>query len=222
MPTFQPSFIVVIVLPQDFYAQPTLTVARELLGQRLVREWDGQRLSGLIVETEAYVGPDDSASHAYLNRNSGRAQVMFGPPGRTYVYFIYGMHFMLNIVTEAAGFPAAVLIRAIEPQEGVDLMRTNRAPSSQIPASSPPHLFVPPPPRLTNGPAKLCQALRIDKKLNDWNVTLGQNLWLEDAPAPFADAIITGPRVGIDYAQPEDRAAPWRFWLRDNPFVSKR
>jgi DNA-3-methyladenine glycosylase len=198
-----------IVLPQDFYAHPTLTVARDLLGQRLVRELDGQRLSGLIVETEAYIGPHDSASHAYLKRKSNRAQVMFGPPGRTYIYFIYGMHFMLNLVTEAAGFPAAVLIRAIEPQEGVDLMRTNRSLASSLP-------------RLTNGPAKLCQALRIDKNLNNWDVTQGQILWLEAAPAPLTDAIVTGPRVGIDYAQPEDRAAPWRFWLRDNPFVSKR
>lgn len=207
-----------IVLPLDFYARPTLTVARDLLGQRLVRKLDGQRLSGLIVETEAYIGPHDSASHAYLKRNSSRAQVMFGPPGRTYIYFIYGMHFMLNLVTEAASFPAAVLIRAIEPQKGVELMEINRSL-----ASSPPRLLAASPsPRLTNGPAKLCQALRIDKKLNDWNVTLGQNLWLEAAPAPLADAIITGPRVGIDYAQPEDRAAPWRFWLRDNPFVSKR
>jgi DNA-3-methyladenine glycosylase len=177
-----------------------------LLGQRLVRELDGQRLSGLVVETEAYIGPHDSASHAYRKRNSDRAQVMFGPPGRTYVYFIYGMHFMLNIVTETEGFPAAVLIRAIEPQEGLDLMQTNRFPS----------------PHLTNGPAKLCQALRIDKKLNNWDLTQGRDLWLETAPAVPADAITTGPRVGIDYAQPEDRAALWRFWLRDNPFVSKR
>lgn len=202
------------ILQQDFYTQPTLTVARELLGQCLVRELDGQRLSGLIVETEAYIGPHDSASHAYLKRNSDRAQVMFGPPGRTYVYFIYGMHFMLNIVTEAEGFPAAVLIRAIEPQTGIDLMQTNRFSSPLFLSSSMP--------RLTNGPAKLCQALRIDKKLNNWDLTQGRALWLEAAPTIPADAITTGPRVGIDYAQPEDRAAPWRFWLSDNPFISKR
>ncbi len=213
-PFFQPSHILVTILPQDFYARPTLTVARELLGQRLVRELDGQRLSGLIVETEAYIGPNDSASHAYAKRNSGRARVMFGPPGRTYVYFIYGMHFMLNIVTEVEGFPAAVLIRAVEPQESVDLMQTNRFPSPRLLASSMP--------QLTNGPAKLCQALRIDKKLNNWDLTQGQALWLETALAVPADTVATGPRVGIDYAQPEDRAAPWRFWLRDNPFVSKR
>ena len=196
------------IIPPAFFARPTLTVARELLGQRLVRERDGQRLSGLIVETEAYIGPADSASHAYLNRNSGRARVMFGPPGYSYVYFIYGLYFMLNIVTEAESFPAAVLIRALEPQEGLDVMQANRRLAS-------------PAPRLTNGPAKLCQALHIDKNLNNWNLTLGQFLWLEAAPALPADIIATGPRVGIDYAQPEDRAAAWRFWLRGNKFVSK-
>jgi DNA-3-methyladenine glycosylase len=223
-PDFQSSSlpsILVTILPQDFYARPTLTVARELLGQRLVRELDGQRLSGLIVETEAYIGPDDSASHAYRKRNSDRAQVMFGPPGRTYVYFIYGMHFMLNIVTEVEGFPAAVLIRATEPQEGIDLMQTHRFPPP-LSASPPSRFLTSSLLHLANGPAKLCQALRIDKKLNNWDLTQGQDLWLEAAPAVPADAITTGPRVGIDYAQPEDRAAPWRFWLRDNKFVSKR
>jgi DNA-3-methyladenine glycosylase len=202
------------IIQQDFYTRPTLTVARELLGQRLVRQLDGQRLSGLIVETEAYIGPDDSASHAYRQRNSSRAGVMFGPPGRTYVYFIYGMYFMLNIVTEPESFPAAVLIRAIEPQEGLDLMQTNRSPNHRLVAS--------PPQRLTNGPAKLCQALKIDKNLNNWDTTLGQKLWLEYTPAIPDAAVATGPRIGIDYAQPEDRAAPWRFWIRDNKFVSKR
>lgn len=201
------------IILRDFFARPTLTVARDLLGQRLVRELDGQRLSGLIVETEAYIGPDDSASHAYHKRNSSRAGIMFGPPGRSYVYFIYGMYFMLNIVTEAEGFPAAVLIRAIEPQEGVEVMQTNRLSLPRLLTSSP---------HLTNGPAKLCQALQIDQKLNNWDLTLGQTLWLEPAPPVPADAIVTGPRVGIDYAQPEDRAAPWRFWLRGNNFVSKK
>jgi DNA-3-methyladenine glycosylase len=209
------SYIPVVIIPPDFYAQPTSTVARELLGQRLVRELDGQRLSGLIVETEAYIGPDDSASHAY-KQNSKRAQVMFGPPGRSYVYFIYGMYFMLNIVTEAEDFPAAVLIRAIEPQEGAETMLANRLIAPRA-LTSPARSLVP----LTNGPAKLCQALRIDKKLNNWDLTLGQSLWLEAAPALPAGAIATGPRIGIDYAQPEHRAAPWRFWVQDNRFVSK-
>lgn len=202
-----------VIIQSEFYNRSTLTVARDLLGQRLVRELDGQRLSGLIVETEAYIGPDDSASHAYHKRNSSRAGIMFGPPGRSYVYFIYGMYFMFNIVTEAEGFPAAVLIRAIEPQEGVEVMQTNRLVSPRLLASSP---------HLSNGPAKLCQALQIDQKLNNWDLTLGRTLWLEPAPPAPADAIAAGPRVGIDYAQPEDRTAPWRFWLQGNKFVSKK
>jgi DNA-3-methyladenine glycosylase len=147
---------------------------------------------------------------------------MFGPPGRTYVYFIYGMYFMLNIVTEPVSFPAAVLIRAIEPQEGIDLMQTHRLPPPRLPSSSSGRGSASPSPRLTNGPAKLCQALKIDKKLNNWDLTLGQALWLEATAAQPDEAIATGPRIGIDYAQPGDRAAPWRFWLRDNKFVSKR
>ncbi len=214
-PTFQTSNIPVTVIARDFFARPTLTVARELLGQRLVRELDGQRLSGLIVETEAYIGPDDSASHAYLNRNAGRAQVMFGPPGRTYVYFIYGMYYMLNLVTEPEGFPAAVLIRAIEPQEGIERMQTNRQPHHR------PLRIASLSPRLTNGPAKLCQALHIDKRLNHWDVTQGQTLWLELAEPVPDSAVTTGPRLGIDYAQSKDRVALWRFWVQGNRFVSK-
>lgn len=195
------------VLPRDFFAQPTLTVARKLLGQRLVRLLDGQRLSGRIVETEAYIGPDDTASHASKGRTA-RTEVMFGPPGRTYVYLIYGMHYMLNLVTEPAPFPAAVLIRALEPLEGLERIRQNRAGLKD-------------PRQLTNGPGKLCQALKIDRSLHDWDVTRQQLLWIE-AAAPALDlTIAAGPRIGIDYAHPKDRQASWRFWLAGNPFVSK-
>ena len=187
-------------------------MARALLGQRLVREFARQRLSGLIVETEAYIGPADSASHAYLNRHSGRNWVMFGPPAYAYVYLIYGMHSMLNLVTELEGFPAAVLIRAIEPLTGVETMQAHRQRTGRA---------VPKLTHLTNGPGKLCQALAIDQELNAWDVTRTQKLWLEPGePVPEA-AVATGPRIGIDYAQPEDRAAPWRFWIRDNRFVSR-
>ena len=194
-------------LDQDFFTQPTLTVARSLLGQRLVREFEGQRLSGLIVETEAYVGPNDSASHASRGRTP-RTEVMFGPPGRTYVYLVYGMHYLLNVVTEQEDFPAAVLIRAVAPVEGIEMMQANRRLGNQANASN-----------LTNGPAKLCQALRIDKSLNNWDVTLGQKLWLEpNDPIPEI-GIASGPRIGINYAQLKDRIAPWRFWVEENRFV---
>ena len=134
-----------VILQQDFFARPTLTVAQELLGKVLVRDIDGQRLSGRIVETEAYIGPDDTACHASKGRTP-RTEVMFGPGGFAYVYFIYGMYHMLNFITEQEDFPAAVLIRAIEPLEGVEHMRTHR--NNPMPEAN-----------LTNGPGKLCQAL---------------------------------------------------------------
>lgn len=196
------------ILTRDFFAQPTLTVARSLLGCHLVREIDGQPVRGLIVETEAYIGPEDSACHASKGRTA-RTEVMFGPPGYSYVYLIYGMYHMLNLVTQAEDFPAAVLIRAIEPVAGLELMRANRPPGQR-------------PQNLTNGPGKLCRALAIDRTLNGWDVTTGQTLWLETGDTPSEAAIASGPRVGIDYARPEDQAAPWRFWLAGNRFVSRR
>lgn len=197
------------VLERDFFDRPTLTVARALLGHRLVREVEGQRLSGLIVETEAYIGPEDTASHASKGRTP-RTEIMFGPAGYTYVYFIYGTHYMLNLTTEGAGFPAAVLIRAIEPQEGVAWMQRRRQKPERPPLK---------PVALTNGPGKLCQALDIDSRLNKWDVTLGQTLWLE--PGELIAEVATGPRIGVDYAAPEHRLAPWRFWVAGNRFVSR-
>jgi DNA-3-methyladenine glycosylase len=194
------------ILPAAFFARPTLTVARELLGQRLVRQIEGQVVSGLIVETEAYIGPDDTACHAGKGRTP-RTEVMFGPAGFSYVYLIYGMYHMLNIVTEAVDFPAAVLIRAIAPEAGLVRMQANRGRAQGR--------------NLTNGPGKLCQALGIDKRLNNVPLFSGEGLWVE-AASPLPDNVIAaGPRVGIGYASPQDQAAPWRFRVRDNPFVSK-
>jgi DNA-3-methyladenine glycosylase len=196
-----------MVIDCDFYARPTLAVARELLGQHLVREIGGQRLSGRIVETEAYVGPTDSASHASRGRTA-RTEVMFGPPARTYIYLVYGMHSMLNLVTDREDFPAAVLIRALEPLEGLELIRARRQSISRLTD-------------LTNGPGKLCRALSIDRSLHNWDVTLGRQLWLEPARQVPAAEVAAGPRIGIDYARPEDRLSPWRFWIRANRFVSR-
>jgi DNA-3-methyladenine glycosylase len=167
-------------LPRSFYDRPTLTVAQELLGQLLVRQIDGERLSGRIVETEAYMGPGDEASHARYGPNS-RAATMFGPPGHAYVYFTYGMHYCFNCVTEAEGSGTAVLIRAIEPLEGIERMRHLRGP--RVAERD-----------LANGPAKLCQALEIDAALNQADLT-GDALWLETGSAPMQ--IKTSPRVGI-------------------------
>jgi DNA-3-methyladenine glycosylase len=200
------------VLKPDFFTRPTLTVARALLGQRLVRHINGQRLGGMIVETEAYIGSDDSASHASKGRTP-RTEVMYGPPGHAYVYLIYGMYHMLNLTTEREGFPAAVLLRAIEPQEGIAAMQVRRQSTNRSPLQLN---------QLTNGPGKLCQALDVDRALHNWDVTLGQDLWLENGQVIVEANVATGPRIGIDYAAPEDKAAPWRFWIQGNRFVSKR
>ncbi len=192
-------------LSQSFYANDTVTVAQALLGKKLVRMIDGQALSGMVVETEAYVGVEDSACHAAKGRTA-RTEVMFGPPGLAYVYIIYGIHFMLNVVTEAEERPCAVLIRGLEPLTGRSYMRQRRSKSDR---------------KLTNGPARLCQALNIDKTLNRWNLTQGQQLWFEDYQVIPPEQILCGPRIGIDSACPKDRQASWRFWIQDNLYVSR-
>ena len=192
-------------LPRTFYARDTLTVARALLGKRLVRLLDGTRVAGRIVEVEAYVGEMDSACHAYRGLTARNA-TMFGPPGHAYVYFIYGMHHCVNVVTDREGYPAAVLIRALAPVEGIDTMRALRAGRSDR--------------ELTNGPAKLCYALSIDRALDGADLVDGGALWIEDDPGAPAPEIAAGPRVGVR----GDRWAlevPWRFWIRGNPHVSR-
>jgi DNA-3-methyladenine glycosylase len=184
-------------LEQAFFRRPTTTVARELLGVKLVREFNGIVLSGMITETEAYLGPNDSACHASKGQTP-RNSVMFRPAGVAYVYFVYGMHFMLNIVTEPEGKPCAVLIRAINPLTGQEQMEALRGKQGR---------------NLSNGPAKLCQALAIDRSLNGWDVTKGRLLWLESYRKVRAESIKSGARIGIDYADRKDREAPLRFWV---------
>jgi len=192
-------------LARDFYARDTLTVARELLGQRLVRYRRGQQLVGRIVEVEAYVGQGDQACHASRGRTARNA-VMFGPPGYAYVYFIYGMHHCFNVVTEPDGTAAAVLIRALEPLEGIEAMRANRKGRQGA--------------ELTNGPAKLCYALDIDRALNGADLVLGQRIWLEDDRAVDDARVSSGPRIGV---RGDERAlmVPWRLWIRDHSYVSR-
>jgi DNA-3-methyladenine glycosylase len=180
-------------LPREFYSRPTLTVARSLLGMRLVRLQDGIQLSGIITEAEAYIGQEDLACHAHSGK-SLRNAVMFGPPGHAYVYFTYGMHWMLNAVTEPEDFPAAVLLRAIQPLEGVEIISARRQG------------------RDTLGPAKLTQALGIDGTLNGIDLcSPASGLWIgPGAPVPDS-AVLTGPRVGL-YTVPEPwKSKPWRF-----------
>lgn len=184
------------LLNRTFFRRDTITVARELLGARLVREYNGTVLSGIITETEAYLGTNDSACHASKGQTS-RNLVMFGPAGVAYVYFVYGRHFMLNIVTEQEGNPCAVLIRAIKPLTGRVQMEALRGKKGK---------------GLSNGPAKLCQAMAIDRSLNGWDVTQGKLLWLESHGKIMPDSIHSGSRIGIDYAARRDREAPLRFW----------
>lgn len=184
-------------LPVNFYNRPTLTVARELLGCRLVRIIDGERLSGIITETEAYIGESDLGCHAKAGETK-RTQVMYGPPGRAYVYFTYGMHWLLNAVTEAEGFPAAVLICALEVETGLSRVRSRRG---NVPARN-----------LTDGPAKLTLAFGVDFQHNGIDLTsTDSGLWIEPGIVNSDASVTVGPRVGL-YSVPEPwKSMAWRF-----------
>jgi DNA-3-methyladenine glycosylase len=191
---------------RGFFERPTLEVARGLLGATLVRELDGHRLAGRIVEVEAYVGSEDSACHASRGRTP-RNSVMFGPPGRAYVYFSYGMHWLLNVVTEPEGKPAAVLLRAVEPTEGLEEIRRLRAGRSDL--------------QLARGPARLCRALAVDGDFYGEDLVDGPRLFLEKGEALPENQVRRGPRIGVGYAAPRDVRAPWRIYLAHSPFVSR-
>ncbi|HTY91045.1 MAG TPA: DNA-3-methyladenine glycosylase [Methanocella sp.] len=192
------------VLPRDFYGRDTLEVAKELLGKVLVRETPAGRMSVRIVETEAYCGPHDKACHASRGM-TGRNRVMFGEPGHAYVYFIYGMYYCLNAVTERDGYPAAVLVRAGEPLEGLDAMRALRKKAKKIGD-------------LASGPGRLCMALGIDRALNGADLCKRGPLYVEDGDGEGFD-IVSCKRVGVDYAG-EYKDKPWRFYVKGSPFVS--
>jgi DNA-3-methyladenine glycosylase len=192
-------------LPRDFYSRDTVTVARALLGQRLVRNVEGQRVSGRIVEVEAYDGRQDQAAHARSGPTERNASV-FGPPGHAYVYFIYGMHYCFNVVAEPEGTGAAVLVRALEPVEGLSEMRARRGGRDGV--------------ELTNGPAKLCYALDIDRDLDATDLVEGEALWIERDEAVPEEQIARGPRVGVrgdEWAL----TVEWRFWIEGNAYVSR-
>jgi DNA-3-methyladenine glycosylase len=184
-------------LSRTFYNRPTLTVARELLGARLVRILDGIKLVGLISETEAYIGETDLACHAKAGRTK-RTDPMYGAPGHAYIYFTYGNHWMLNTVTEKEGFPAAVLIRAIQPIEGVDVMMARRAG------------------RDTLGPGKLTQALGITISENYADLTKsGSSLWIEAGVKIPEKSVTIGARVGLNTTPEPWFSMPWRFLVKD-------
>jgi DNA-3-methyladenine glycosylase len=195
-------------LSREFFERETTEVAQDLLGRVLVRVLDGQRIAGRIVETEAYMGFDDAASHAFRGRTT-RNTIMFGPVGMSYVYFTYGAHWLINVIAKAPGeeYGAAVLIRALEPLEGLELMAARRVGRAAK--------------DWTNGPAKLTQAMGIDGTLNHIDLTAPDSavFFEEGQPIP-ADQIQTGPRIGITAPEPW-RTMPWRYWVAGNSYVSK-
>ena len=198
-------------LPQSFYERRAREVARDLLGKRLVRVDAGARLAGIIVETEAYCDGEepDLACHGSANkgRPTARTKVMFGAAGHAYVYFTYGLHWMFNVVTGSRGQANAVLIRALEPLEGIDLMAERRTR---------------PFPELTNGPAKLAQALGIDKSLNGACLFADDGvIWVEAGDVAGDLAVSRGPRIGLGDTPEPWKSVAWRFWLKGNKWVSK-
>ena len=187
-------------LNRKFYDRSTLRVAKELLGKYLVVQKDGHLLSGKIVETEAYVGFKDPASHACRGMTP-RNEVMFGKPGYAYVYLTYGMHHCLNLVTEREGYPAAVLIRALQPVDGVELMKKRRGRRKLR--------------DLTSGPAKLCQALGVDRELNGADLCSGI-IFVQDRGG-VVGRIASSSRIGIK----EGKDKNWRFLIDGNKFISR-
>ncbi len=196
-------------VPRAFYDRPTEDVARDLLGVLVCRETGDGLTVGRVVETEAYGGPEDRASHARAGRTR-RTTPMFGEVGHAYVYLVYGIHECLNVVAYRGADAGAVLLRALEPVVGVELMRLRRGRQTD------------PDERLCAGPARLCQALAVDRTLDGDDLTSGEGLWLA---CPSEDArsadIAAGTRIGVEYAG-EWVSRPWRFWLTGHPSVSRR
>ena len=196
-------------LQADFYQEEdVLTIRKKLLGKILCSKFDSNLTSGIIIETEAYAGETDRASHAYNGRRTRRTEVMYAAGGTAYIYLCYGIHHLFNVVTNRDGIPHAILIRAIEPLEGIDIMLKRRNMKKLLP-------------RLTAGPGILSQALGISI-YNSGISLLDNQIWIEDNSnnSPNGDfKIISSPRVGCEYAE-EDANNPWRFRINGNPWVS--
>jgi len=197
-----------IKLPYSYYqSQDVNSLAIDLLGKYLFTSIDGVVTGGFIVETEAYKGVEDKASHAFGGRFTNRTQTMYAEGGLSYVYLCYGIHHLFNVVTAPRGIPHAVLIRGLEPVEGLDVMLARRGMSSLKP-------------NLTAGPGALSKALGIDKRLNASDLQ-GEEIWIEDRGMVYAqDDIVAASRIGVAYA--DDHALlPWRYYVKGNRFVSK-
>ena len=196
-------------LPREWYRQGALALGPQLLGRTLVRRIDDDVIRTRIVEVESYVAPHDKGSHAYGNRRTKRTETMFHDGGTAYVYLIYGMYHCLNVVAAEAEHAEAVLVRGVEPltERDEQLMRQLRPVRSRKAAD------------LSNGPGKLCQALAIDKQLDDADLVEGDAVWIEAGVPADTEQIVCAPRIGIPYAE-EYAAKPWRFYIAGNPYVS--
>ena len=193
-------------LNRDFYLEPDIIkISRKLLGKVLCTNFQGQLTSGIIVETQAYAGINDKASHAYGNKKTNRSKIMYDSGGVAYIYLCYGMHHLFNIVTNKKNIPHAILIRAIEPLTGINSMlkRKNKQKKNF---------------NLTSGPAKLTKALGITTNQNGISL-LNNIIWIENKKNIPDKQIIASPRVGIPYAE-EHILNPWRFRIKDNPWTS--
>ncbi|MEJ7622765.1 MAG: DNA-3-methyladenine glycosylase [Pyrinomonadaceae bacterium] len=195
-------------LARKFYLrEDTAEIARGLLGKLLVvPDETGHRISGMIVETEAYLGIDDRAAHSFGGRRTARNEAMYAHGGTVYVFFVYGMYYQFNVVCGPVNRPHATLIRAVEPVEGIEIMRARRGEMKDR--------------NLTSGPGKLCIAMAIDRGLDGGDL-LGKRVWIEDHRAFSNAEMAVGTRIGVEYAG-EDAKRPLRFWVKDNPFVSRK
>ncbi len=192
------------MLSREFFCRGAVELAPELLGKVLVHKTPEGLASGIIVETEAYAGPEDLGAHSCRGRKTARTQIMYGPGGFSYVYLIYGFYSCFNVVADREDRPQAVLVRAVEPLEGVDLMKRRRGTEVLT--------------NLCSGPGKLCAALGITREQYGADL-LGDELYLEDRPPVPGDRVMVSPRINIDYAG-EYKDKLWRFYLKDSPFVS--
>lgn len=199
-------------LSRGFYEGNTLNVAKKLLGKILVHKYDNNEIMGRIVEVEAYIGDIDKACHCYNNRRTNRTEIMFGPPGYAYVYLIYGIHYCMNIVTERKGEGSAILIRALEPVGGLEEIALNRY-TKELKELTKRQTI-----NLSNGPGKLCKALNITRDNYGEDLTGDKLFLLDDGYDQFDIGI--SKRINIDYAE-EAKDFEWRFFIKDNPYVSK-
>lgn len=203
-------------LNRDFFERPTLWVAKNLLGKYIVRKIGNKKIIGKIVETEAYIGPKDKASHAYVPPNlrrklkqkiTSRNKAEFMKGGHIYIYLVYGIYWQLNISTYKEGIPECILIRALEPV----VLKSERNKDKKLKIN-----------KITNGPGKLCKYLKLDKSFYGEDICKSKRIWIEDRGIKIKPKEIKkGPRIGIDYAGPYWSKIHWRFWIKDNPYVSK-